>query len=122
MSPALAAVLEKIRGAELPSFADVELTGPNDRSRTFGETPLHVVAVWGDANAARVLLDEGAVIDLPGEHGCTALHEAALHGHIEVVKLLLARGADRKLQGDFGSFSEIAGRSKSPELRKLATT
>jgi len=98
MSPALASVFDKIRKADIPSFAGIELDGPNVRSRGFGETPLHIVAVWGDLDSARILIQEGACLDVAGEQGCTPLHEAAMQGHVEVVKLLLASGADRNLK------------------------
>jgi ankyrin repeat protein len=120
MSPALANVLEKIRRANLPSFIDVQLNGPNVRTRSFGETPLHVVAIWGDVDSARVLIDEGGVIDVPGEEGCTPLHDATMQGHVEFVKLLLERGADRTIRCAFGNFDDIAKASDNPEIRKLA--
>lgn len=122
MSPALSKVLNKIREADLPSFAGVELTGPDVRDRGYGESPLHIVAIWGDVDSARVLIEEGATIDVPGEHGCTALHEAAMQGHVEVVKLLLEEGADPKLKSEYGDFYEIAGRSENPMLRALSKT
>jgi ankyrin repeat protein len=115
----LSIVLDKIRSADLPAFAGVELSGADVRDRCFGESPLHVVAIWGDVDAARVLIEEGATIDVPGEHGCTALHEAAAQGHVEVVKLHLAKGADPKLKSEFGDFFEIASRSEVPELREF---
>ena len=68
MSPALSKVIEKIQQAGLPDFADVPLDSAKARGREpFRETLLHVVAVWGDAESARVLIDEGADIDVPGE-------------------------------------------------------
>lgn len=120
MSPALANVLEKIRQADIPGFMDVELSGPNVRTRSFGETPLHVVAIWGDVESARILLDEGAIVDVPGEDGCTPLHEAAMQGHVEMVRLLLERGADKSVKSRFGDFDDIARRSDNPEVRRFA--
>ena len=120
MSPALSKVIEEIKRADLPQFADVALDFANARGGPFGETLLHVVAVWGDIDAARVLIAEGADIDIPGEHGCTPLHEAAIQGHVDVVRLLLSRGADPSLRSEFGDFLDIAARSDSAALRKLA--
>lgn len=120
MSPELSRVVEKIKRADLPPFAEVALDSANARGGAYGETMLHVVAVWGEADSARVLLDEGADIDVPGEHGCTPLHEAALQGHIDVVTLLLSRGADPSLRSEFGDFFEIAARGDSDALRHLA--
>jgi ankyrin repeat protein len=120
VSPALAKVLAKIRDADLPQFAGVELSSADIRGGGFGESPLHVVAIWGDVESACILIEEGAPLDLPGEHGCTPLHEAALLGHVDVVRLLLSKGADPKLKCEYGDFSEIAARSEDPSLRALA--
>ena len=121
MSPALSKVLEEIRQADLPQFTDVPLDSANVRGGAFGETILHIVAIWGDAAAAGVLIDEGAEIDVQAEQGCTPLHEAALQGHVDVVTLLLSRGADPALRCEFGDFFEIAARSDSEFLRRVAT-
>ena len=94
MNPELEAVLAKIRRAELPTFMDLPIDHAHVRGVNFGDTLLHIVAVWGDVESARVLLDAGVEIDLPGEHNYTALHEAVGQGHVEMVRLLLARGAD----------------------------
>lgn len=120
MSPELSSVIAEIKRADLPQFAGATLNSANARAGAFGETMLHVVAVWGDTNAARVLIDEGAEFDVPGEHGCTPLHEAALQGHTDFVKLLLSRGADPFLRGEFGDFIEIAFQSDSETLRQIA--
>lgn len=112
MSAELEAVLAEVRRANLPTFIDVPIDGPHVRGTSFGTTLLHVVAVWGDVNAARVLLDAGVEIDLPGEHGYTALLEAVEQGHVDVVRLLLERGADpyRKSQMGWDAFSYPADR------------
>lgn len=62
-----------------------------DRS---GLAPLHVAAVEGGVNMARVLLANGARLELRTREDATALHLAARHGHSAVVELLLASGAD----------------------------
>lgn len=97
----------------------VEVNGPNVRGSSFNQTPLHVVAVWGDVDAARILLDAGAEIDLSGEGECTALHEAILQEHVEMVRLLVARGADLQRRCEFGSTLELAESAENPELLKI---
>jgi len=115
----LEAVLTKIRRAELIQFADVPLDGPNARSPLFGDTPLHIVAAWGDDEAARVLLDAGAEIDVPGEEGCTPLHEAIMQGHVETARLLLSRGANPKIRCRLGDAYELVAMSESEKMKGL---
>lgn len=119
MEPDLAQVLEKIRRANLWEFMGVEVNGPNVRGSSFNQTPLHVVAVWGDVDAARILLDAGAEIDVSGEGDFTALHEAILQEHVEMVRLLVARGADLQRRCEFGSTLELAESAENPELLKI---
>ena len=91
----------------------VEVNGPNVRGSSFNQTPLHVVAVWGDVEAARILLDAGAEIDVSGEDDFTALHEAIEQGHVEMVRLLVARGADLQRRCEFGNALDLAVERKS---------
>lgn len=113
MNPALTDVLERIGRADLPQFMGVNFDGPNVRSLTSGETPLHIMAIWGDVEAARVLLDAGAEIDALGEEDHTPLHEAIHQGHIEMVRFLVARGANLQCRCSFGSAVELAARSET---------
>ena len=66
--------------------------------RTEGEsgvTPLFVAALFGRAEAAKLLIERGADVRLAnGEDGATALHAAAFLCHAETVRLLLSKGAD----------------------------
>ncbi|MGG7567469.1 ankyrin repeat domain-containing protein [Rhodovulum sp. DZ06] len=67
----------------------------------FGETPLHVCAIRGDLDGARLLLDAGAKLDAPGEDGFPPLQEAAAQGHAALVRLPLERGADPDAPNDW---------------------
>ncbi len=60
-----------------------------------GYTDLHYAARWGDEDAARELLDAGAMVDAVAHNGLTPLMLAARCGHWRVGLLLLAHGADR---------------------------
>ena len=95
--------MAKLEHAELPSFDGVALSGPNARSRVFGDTPLHIVAIWGDVESAEILIQEGAEIDARGEDNFTPLHNAVEQNKIELVKLLLKYGANRFLCSSDGS-------------------
>lgn len=93
----LAQVLLKM--ADFPTFAGINLTGPNVRG-LFGDYPLHIVMYWNDLDAARTLIEAGANINARGEHGHTPLHEACANGNPEMVELLLAHGADLFARND----------------------
>ncbi|KAM7407615.1 hypothetical protein PAMA_003373 [Pampus argenteus] len=58
-----------------------------------GETPLHLAAIKGDADAVKELLDQGADPNLKDNAGWTPLHEACNLGHLAVVEVLVSRGA-----------------------------
>jgi ankyrin repeat protein len=78
----------------------------------------------GHLDAARLLLDKGAEINvIPGgfDFAGTGLHYAALNGHRPMVEFLLAHGADRSIQ-DTKVNSTAAGWADNgghPELRDL---
>jgi len=54
-----------------------------------GKIPLHISAAKGNRNMAKLLLDNGTIVDLPDTQGETSLLLAAYHGHEGVVRLLL---------------------------------
>ncbi|XP_033843508.1 BRCA1-associated RING domain protein 1 isoform X1 [Periophthalmus magnuspinnatus] len=58
-----------------------------------GETPLHIAAIKGDAEAVKELLEQGADPNLKDNAGWTPLHEACNLGHLTVVEILVSRGA-----------------------------
>ena len=95
----LAQVLAEVERADLPG------AGPVDSVHcvisTFGETPLHVVSIWGDAEAIELLVASGAEIDKPGEDAFTPLHCAAEQDKASAVGTLLRLGA-RNMRNDFG--------------------
>ncbi len=58
-----------------------------------GVTPLHLAAIAGRTEIVRLLLIEGAEIDVKSDQGQTPLHAACLLGWKETVALLIAKGA-----------------------------
>ena len=55
---------------------------------------------------AKVLLENGAQVDLQNVHGLSALMVASQSGHAEVVKLLLDNGAQIHLKKEVYSVDE----------------
>jgi ankyrin repeat protein len=108
MKPELEAVLARIKEADLPVFEGIDVNGVNVRGRSFGDTPLHIVAIWGDVEAARVLIAAGAMIDARGEDDFTPLHNAVEQGHVAVVELLLSAGANPRLISRAGDAFALA--------------
>ena len=76
----------------------------------YADYPLHKVAHWGDVEAARVLLDNGADIDAVGEDEETPLLRAILGRKTEMIKFLLSRGADLNPKDIYGKTALDAAR------------
>jgi len=66
----------------------------NGKEPAGGSTPLILAALFGQTEAARLLLEKGADLNVKNNDGSTALHTAAFLCHPETVKLLLEKGAD----------------------------
>jgi ankyrin repeat protein len=110
-------ILKKMAG--LPTFIGVDLCAVNDRG-SFGDTPLHVAAIWGDVCMGKLLLDAGADLMVTGEHGYTPLHEAVEQGNAGFARLLLNAGASSEVKNDDGyTARDLAQRSTSAEIRSL---
>lgn len=65
-------------------------------------TPLHFAAIWGEPEAARLLLESGADVDPQNGDGNTPLFLAACYGEEALVRLLLDRGARVDAKGRRG--------------------
>ncbi|KAH0543156.1 hypothetical protein FGG08_002501 [Glutinoglossum americanum] len=64
-------------------------------------TPLHYAAIFGNIDAATVLLRHGASVGPRDFLGCTALHHAFQQGHLDMIKLLLKHGANIRERDGF---------------------
>ncbi len=74
----------------------------NFRMLDDGITALHVAAQHGSMSAARMLVAEGAALNLGDVDGRTPLHHAATHMQVDLAKFLLARGANVNAEDVWG--------------------
>ena len=61
---------------------------------TYGETPLHAAAKYGNAKVISALIKAGADVNVQDIIAGTPLHEAAGFGKAEVISVLIKAGAD----------------------------
>jgi hypothetical protein len=74
-------------------FGSVRFESIND-TNAFGDNALHCVCIWGDLEAAKLLVESGINLHQKGEFGFTPLRVAAEFDHPLIVEYLLAAGAD----------------------------
>ena len=81
----------------LAAGTDLDQRSPQDQS-----TPLMLAALFGQAEAAKALMEAGAKVDLKNNDGNTALNMAAFLCRTETVQALLDKGADRNIRNNDG--------------------
>ena len=113
--PSLKDVLDRVNRA-VTDFLFQPAVKATDVGST-GDSPLHKVVIWGDVDAAGVLLMHGADINAPGEDDDTPLHRAVASEKVEIVTFLLLKGGDPDLKNSFGWSARDSGLvSKIPEI------
>ncbi len=82
------------------------------REPTGGSTPLIVAALYGNTEAARLLVEGGALVNAKNKEGDTALHLAAFFCHTDFVALLLKNGAEVNAKNKKGdtALSNVSGK------------
>ena len=82
-------------------FLFAGVTDVNQKSG-FGDTPLHIVCRWGDAEAVDTLIKAGANVNAIGETKMTPLFSAVMGKSVEVAQRLLDAGADPLIKDEDG--------------------
>ncbi len=65
-------------------------------------SPIVLTAALGYTNIVKILLENGANVNLQVQNGYTPLHHAAENGHVDTIEMLLEHGADIHQETDFG--------------------
>ncbi|MBU6950155.1 ankyrin repeat domain-containing protein [Hahella sp. HN01] len=113
MNKSVRAILDQVEG--VADFAGVKISDIND-TNTLGDNALHYVCVWGDLEAAKLLVENGIDIEQKGEGGFTPLKVAEDFGHKELVNYLISMGADAEaLNAEF----EFDPEANSRHLKRL---
>jgi len=97
-----AAAVGRTRGLEELLDAEPELAQAWSPD---GFTPLHLACFFGQEDAARLLAERGADVNVVARHATihvTPLHSAAAGAHAGIVRLLLEHGADPNAAQDGG--------------------
>ena len=77
-------------------------TDLNAQDPSGGSTPLNAAALFGQTEAAALLIGSGADVNGRNRDGNTPLHVAGFFGHTDTVELLLEKGADTAARGGDG--------------------
>uniref|UniRef100_A0A1S4GZ44 Ankyrin n=1 Tax=Anopheles gambiae TaxID=7165 RepID=A0A1S4GZ44_ANOGA len=92
----------------------------NRKEGSMGLTPLQIAARMGYADVAKILLEQGAKVQLRDAHGNSALHYAVECGCVKTVRLLLRHGASVGVRNSLGqSPLEIAIAREHRKLVRL---
>lgn len=96
--------VEEVRKNRIDEVRTLILQGVDVNSRdVFGDNSgLHWAASLGLAEMARLLIDNGADLDIRNHDRNTPLHWAAAEGQKELVVILIAHGADVNARGKGG--------------------
>jgi ankyrin repeat protein len=88
--------------------ADVNLPSNNG----FNVFPLHSAAAGNYTDIARMLIENGAQVNIKQQAGATPLHSAAQNGNLELLILLLEHGAQTDIRMEGGKLPTDLAREK----------
>ena len=88
--------------------ADVNLPSNNG----FGVYPIHSAAAGNYTEIARMLIENGAQVNVKQQAGTTPLHSAAQNGNLDLLILLLEKGAETNARMEGGKLPADLAREK----------
>jgi hypothetical protein len=93
----------------------------NVKDDEYGATPLHYAAYNGHVEISRLLLQNGAEVNVKSISGSTPLHYAAYNGHVDILHLLVENGADLEAQNNGGerALHDAADEGHLPFIQEL---
>ena len=83
------------------AWYDIRISSIDQRNH-LGDTVLHTVCTWGDADAVQTLLRGGADANAVGDQQAGPLFNAIMGKSLPVVRLLLRAGADPTRANGYG--------------------
>jgi len=89
-------LLKKVQSTA--DFCSVSFETIND-TNALGDNALHCICVWGDIEAAKILVENGIYINQRGEGNFTPLNVALDFEHKELADYLISCGADSSVVG-----------------------
>ncbi len=83
----------------------------NEKDPFGGSSPLISASLFGKTEAAKILMDAGADLNMVNNDGSTALHTSAFFCRPEIVKMLLNKGANKTIKNKYGStpYESVSG-------------
>jgi ankyrin repeat protein len=112
------AAVGRTRGLEELLDSEPELARAWSRD---GFTALHLASFFGQEDAAKLLVERGAEVNLVARNEnihVTPLHSAAAGSHAEIVKLLLEHGADPNAAQD-GGFTPLHSAAQNDDRESV---
>ncbi|MBD3268276.1 ankyrin repeat domain-containing protein [bacterium] len=95
-------------------------TDLNQKEPAGGGTPLMAACVFGQTDAARLLIENGAELESKNNEGSTALMTAVFFCHPDTVKLLLENGADVNTTNQNGNTPmDVVATEWTPQLEGI---